>query len=153
MEREEKVEIILEQMRLCLLAKDFVRAQIISKKISSKFFDSDEVENLKLKFYNLMIDLDSHQGSFLSVCHHYQAIYNTKTVLNDEEEKKRILKHMVLFLILAPYDNEQCDLLHCIREDKTLEEIPQYRDIIEVFIGADLIKWSRLCKVNEAEFR
>lgn len=46
-----QVEMILEQMRLCLLKKDFVRTQIISKKISTKFFDSEEVDNLKLKFY------------------------------------------------------------------------------------------------------
>lgn len=46
-----QVEMILEQMRLCLLKKDFVRTQIISKKISTKFFDNEEVDNLKLKFY------------------------------------------------------------------------------------------------------
>ena len=34
MERKEKVEFILEQMRLCLATKDYIRAQIISKKIS-----------------------------------------------------------------------------------------------------------------------
>lgn len=39
MDRREKVEMILEQMRLCLAIKDYVRTQIISKKISTKFFD------------------------------------------------------------------------------------------------------------------
>ena len=38
MEREEKVKFILEQMRLCMTKKDFIRTQIISKKISVKFF-------------------------------------------------------------------------------------------------------------------
>ena len=41
MDREEKVRFILEQMRLCLAKKDFIRTQIISKKISTKFFFSD----------------------------------------------------------------------------------------------------------------
>ncbi|KAG7158865.1 26S proteasome non-ATPase regulatory subunit 12-like [Homarus americanus] len=127
MERKEKVEMILEQMRLCLLKKDFVRTQIISKKISTKFFDSEEVDDLKLKFYNLMIDLDSHDGSFLSICRHYRAIYDSKSVKESETEKKRVLKHVVLFIILAPYDNEQSDLLHRIKEDKTLEDISQYK--------------------------
>ena len=36
MERKEKVEMILEQMRLCLAVQDFIRAQIISKKISTR---------------------------------------------------------------------------------------------------------------------
>lgn len=39
MDRREKVEMILEQMRLCLAIKDYVRCQIISKKISIKFFE------------------------------------------------------------------------------------------------------------------
>lgn len=38
MEKDEKVRFILEQMRLCLAKKDFIRTQIISKKISVKFF-------------------------------------------------------------------------------------------------------------------
>jgi len=39
MEKKEKVEFILEQMRLCLAKKDFVRTQIISKKINTKYFE------------------------------------------------------------------------------------------------------------------
>ena len=41
MEKEEKVRFILEQMRLGLARKDYIRTQIISKKISIKFFASD----------------------------------------------------------------------------------------------------------------
>ena len=36
MERKEKVELILEQMRLCLATQDYIRTQIISKKVSTK---------------------------------------------------------------------------------------------------------------------
>ena len=42
MEKREKVEFILEQMRLCLAKKDHIRTQIISKKISVKFFENDK---------------------------------------------------------------------------------------------------------------
>ena len=46
MEREEKVFFIIEQIRLCLAKKDFIRAEIISKKISTKFFfaDTDNIQ-------------------------------------------------------------------------------------------------------------
>ena len=53
MQREEKVRFVLEQMRLCLAKKDFVRAQIVSKKISTKFFtesESDEVQASRFVF-------------------------------------------------------------------------------------------------------
>jgi len=52
MERKEKVELILEQMRLCLAVKDYIRAQIISKKVNVRFFESSEQQELKLKFYH-----------------------------------------------------------------------------------------------------
>ena len=39
MEKKEKVEFILEQMRLCLAKKDYIRTQIISKKINTKYFE------------------------------------------------------------------------------------------------------------------
>ena len=39
MDKREKTEFILEQMRLCMAKKDFTRTLIISRKISTKFFD------------------------------------------------------------------------------------------------------------------
>ena len=39
MEKKEKVDFILEQMRLCLAKKDYIRCSIISKKISTRFFE------------------------------------------------------------------------------------------------------------------
>jgi len=51
MEKREKVELILEQMRLCLAKKDYIRTQIISKKVSVRFFEEKDTHALKLKFY------------------------------------------------------------------------------------------------------
>lgn len=57
MDKREKVEFILEQMRLCLAKQDLVRTQIISKKINIKFFNDAEHQDLKLKYYNLMVSI------------------------------------------------------------------------------------------------
>ena len=46
MEKREKVDFILEQMRLCLARHDYIRTQIISKKISRKFF-ADESTHVR----------------------------------------------------------------------------------------------------------
>jgi 26S proteasome regulatory subunit N5 len=48
MERREKVDFILEQMRLLVAKKDFVRTQLVSKKINTKFFEKEEVSVRKL---------------------------------------------------------------------------------------------------------
>ena len=44
MEKREKVEFILEQMRLCLAKKDYIRTQIISKKINTKYFEEKDTD-------------------------------------------------------------------------------------------------------------
>lgn len=55
MKIKEKTEYILEQMRLCLKKKDFVRAQIISKKINPKVFATEDMNELKIRFNEQMI--------------------------------------------------------------------------------------------------
>lgn len=57
MEREEKVQFILEQMRLGLARKDYIRTQIISKKISIKFFNSAESDIVQVSCMCACIDL------------------------------------------------------------------------------------------------
>ena len=37
------------------------------------------------------------------------------------------LKNMVLYVLLAPFDHEQSDLLHRVYEEKQLQELPVYR--------------------------
>jgi len=158
MDKREKVEMILEQMRLCLQKGDFVRTQIISKKINIRFFegkdkDGKDADDLKLKFYNLMIELDSNEGSFFKICKHYRAIYDAKTVQDKEEEKKRILKHVILYIILSPFDNEQSDLIHRIKQDKALEDMSLYKELLALFTTAELIKWGGLIDIYETELR
>ncbi|XP_035694531.1 26S proteasome non-ATPase regulatory subunit 12-like [Branchiostoma floridae] len=90
MEKKEKVEFILEQMRLCLAKKDYIRTQIISKKINTKVFSEKDTEELKLKYYQLMVELDLHEGSYLQICKHYRAIYETDTVKENKEQWQQV---------------------------------------------------------------
>ena len=51
MKREEKVGFILEQMRLCLAKKDYIRTQIISKKINTRFFSEVDTPEAQVCTY------------------------------------------------------------------------------------------------------
>lgn len=153
MEKKEKVEFILEQMRLCLAKKDYVRTQIISKKISTKFFDDQDTHDLKLKYYNLMIDLDKHDSSYLAVCKHYMAIYNTPAVKDASDKCSVALSHVVMYICLAPFDCEQSDLIHRIQQDPHLDELPLYRDLLKLFTTAEIMSWNDVCKKYETELR
>ncbi|XP_027851623.1 26S proteasome non-ATPase regulatory subunit 12 [Aphis gossypii] len=155
MKKQEKVELILEQMRLCLAKKDYIRTQIISKKINTKFFDDDkpEIQQLKLKYYKLMIELGEHDGLYLDICRHYRAIQVTPEISADETKCNAALQNAILYLILAPYDNHQSDLTHRILEDETLQKIPKYKSFLQLFTTMELIQWKELSKDYESELK
>lgn len=155
MERREKVELLLEQMRLCLARSDFIRTQIISKKINTKFFEDgqskEEVQALKLKYYDLMVKLGQHEGSYLAICKHHRAVLTTPSVQNDPDRRNLVLKNALLYLVLSSYDNEQSDLIHRIAAEKQMEDIPKYRDLLQLFINPELIRWTELCGLYQEE--
>lgn len=153
MDKKEKTELILEQVRYCLAVKDFIRAQIISKKVSTKFFVDEEVNHLKLKYYDLMIQIDQHDGRYLAICKHYQAVFQTKVIKDDTIRKHQTLKNVVLYAVLAPYDNEQSDLIHRLSLEKTLDEIPQFKELLKAFTTAELIFWNQVVEQYETLLR
>jgi len=153
MERKEKVELILEQMRLCLATKDFIRTQIISKKISTRFFEDAKHSDLKLKFYRYMIELGQHEGDYLDICRNFRQVYDTPCIQEDNAEKIEALKNIVLYIVLAKFDIEQHDLIHRIKSDRSLEDIPEYKDILEKFINDEIIRQADFCSQFEAMLR
>ena len=56
-------------------------------------------------------------------------------------------RHVVLYCILAPYDNEQSDLIHRIKEDKNLEELPVYQQLVKLFTTPELINWTEMGEI------
>ena len=150
MEKNEKTNLILEQIRYCLAVKDFIRAQIISKKINTRFFDGKEdVQALKLKYYQLMIEIDLHNSSYLNVCRHYQAVFQTESIKQDPVKRQQTLKNVVLYVILAPYDNEQYDLINRIGLEKGLDEISPYKELLNAFTTPELISWNYVVSQHE----
>jgi 26S proteasome regulatory subunit N5 len=127
MEKKEKTDFILEQVRLCLDSNDFVRAQILSKKISKKALDDKDFQEQKLRYFQLMIRFYNHEQDYLEICRSYMAIYDTPIVKEDKEKLQHNLKRVCLFIVLAKHGNEQNDLLNRIFQDKNLDLIPSYR--------------------------
>ena len=153
MDKKEKVELILEQIRLCLATKDYIRAQIISKKISIRFFENVEHQELKLTFYRYMIELDQYEGTYLNICRHYRACYDTPCIKEDADKKLDALKHMALYVILSPYDNEQSDTIHHILKEKSLDKIPHYKGLLEEFTNLELIDQAKFSGQYETHLR
>jgi 26S proteasome regulatory subunit N5 len=141
MDKKEKTEFILEQMRLCLDKKDYIKAAILSKKVSSKTLNDAELMDQKLRYYDLLNRLYSHDSKYLDICKSYFAMYETPKIQEDEARWSNYLQLMVVYICLAPHDNEQSDLMHRIAGIKNLEKVPIYKQLINLFMTKELMRW------------
>lgn len=48
-------------------------------------------QELKLKYYQLMIELDEHEGSYLAICKHYRAVYETPEIKEDKDKMREVI--------------------------------------------------------------
>jgi len=144
MEKREKTDFILEQMRLTIAKKDYTRTQIISRKINTKFFDDVDQQDLKLRYYELMIQHALHEEQYLNVCKYYRHVYDTPSIKEDETKWKEVLQNVIYFIVLSSYDNEQHDLLYRIYEDPNLIKLTLHYELAKCFVTPELMRWPRI---------
>eukprot|EP00005_Dracoamoeba_jomungandri_P004397 CAMPEP_0174249920 /NCGR_PEP_ID=MMETSP0439-20130205/248_1 /TAXON_ID=0 /ORGANISM="Stereomyxa ramosa, Strain Chinc5" /LENGTH=461 /DNA_ID=CAMNT_0015329865 /DNA_START=15 /DNA_END=1400 /DNA_ORIENTATION=+ len=148
MEADEKIDFILKTLRLCLEIKDYTRAYTVAKKITPKALAKEEYQELKLRYYELVVQVLAHEKKNLEICKAYRAMYDTKIVQDEKKRWTEILKLIVVYIVLSPHDNEQHDLLHRIYSDKHLMELEAYRKLLKAFTRKAIIRWPIL----EAEY-
>jgi 26S proteasome regulatory subunit N5 len=153
MDRIEKTEYILEQMRLCLDAQDFIRAQIISNKINRKYLlDKDvTVQQLKLRFYSYLVRYHAHDNAWLDIARAYQSSYNTPIVQADDAQRNAALRLLAVHVVLSPHGNEQADVLARVAADAFLDDIPAYKALVQFFSTPELMRWPRVKQLYTAE--
>lgn len=175
MAKTEKIAFILEQVRLCLDRQDYVRAQILSRKINPRVFDADtskekkkpkEGENiveeapadipslleLKRIYYELMIRYYSHNNDYLEICRCYKAIYDIPSVKENQAQWIPVLRKICWYLVLSPYDPMQSSLLNATLEDKNMSEIPDFRMLLKQIVTMEVIQWTSLWDKYKDEF-
>ncbi|CAM6090625.1 unnamed protein product [Calypogeia fissa] len=176
MSKTEKIAFILEQVRLCLDRKDYVRAQILSRKISTRAFvvetgkdkkkpkegdnvvvepppDVPSLLELKRIYYDLMIRYHLHNNDYLEICRSYQAIYDTPSVKEDPSNWTPVLRKICWYLVLAPYDSMQASLMHNTLEDKKLSELPKFRALLKAFVTMEVIRWQPFWEEYQSLFQ
>ncbi|KAL8133089.1 26S proteasome non-ATPase regulatory subunit 12 homolog A-like [Apium graveolens] len=175
MAKTEKIAFILDQVRLCLDRQDYVRAQILSRKISPRVFEVDaskekkkakEGDNiveeapadipslleLKRIYYELMIRYYSHNNDYLEICRCYKSIYDIPTVKENSALWIPVLRKICWYLVLSPHDPMQSSLLNSTLEDKNLAEIPHFRLLLKQLITMEVIQWTALWNLFSNEF-
>ncbi|KAG8383424.1 hypothetical protein BUALT_Bualt04G0011400 [Buddleja alternifolia] len=173
--KTEQIDFILEHVRLCLDSQDYVRAQILSRKISPRVFQADaskdkkkpkEGENiaeevpadipslseLKRKYYQLMIRYYSHNLDYLEICRCYESIYEIPSVKEDSAQWIPVLRKICWYLVLAPHGPTQYSLLNSTLEDKNLSQIPHFRSLLKQLVAMEVIQWTALWNTFKDEF-
>ncbi|KAL3613485.1 26S proteasome non-ATPase regulatory subunit 12 A [Castilleja foliolosa] len=175
MAKTEKIAFILEQVRLCLDRQDYVRAQILSRKISPRVFEVDpskekkkpkdgeslveeapadipSLSELKQIYYQLMIRYYSHSNDYLEICRCYKSIYEIPSVKEDPNQWIQVLRKICWFVVLAPHDPLQSSLLNATLEDKNLSEISHFRSLLKQLVTMEVISWNSLWNTFKDEF-
>ncbi|KAK7513498.1 PCI domain-containing protein [Phyllosticta citriasiana] len=101
----------------------------------------DDVTDLKLRYYEQQILLSKHDDKYLEACKHYRQVLDTEAVEEDPEKLKAVLQRVIYFVILAPHDNEQSDLLHRIAKDSRNAQIPVEAQLLKLFTIPELMRW------------
>mmetsp|Transcript_133260 Transcript_133260/g.198231 ORF Transcript_133260/g.198231 Transcript_133260/m.198231 type:complete len:444 (+) Transcript_133260:24-1355(+) len=144
METKEKINYILEQVRLCLRSNDFIRAQILSRKVNQKILAKDEFQQEKLRYHQLMIEFYGSQENCSEIARAYQSIFNTPMVQENEEEWSKNLKLLCIFSVLSAHSSEQSDMINRTFLLKKLSELPLYRQLLKQFLTKELMNWSEI---------
>jgi 26S proteasome regulatory subunit N5 len=135
--KKEKVEFILEQMRLTLCKKDYVRAAIVGNKINQKALKEEGMKDHRVKYFELMVIYHNYMKDAFALSKDYHEIYLTKSSINGDFQQD--LQHAVLFLILAEYSNEQQHMLHVLKQDSNIESLGEFQTIINMLLTKEII--------------
>merc|ERR1712161_93434 len=146
--KREKIEFILEQMRLTLAKKDYVRAAIVAGKVSRKHLNEDNMEEYKVKFFTLMAELHRYEKDAFLLAKDYHSIYSTPITLNNDSKWKEALEATVVYLVLSPYSNEQQDMMNRVHKDSNLEKLPLFQSTIKILLKKEIISYPL---TNQAE--
>ncbi|TFK56583.1 hypothetical protein OE88DRAFT_36148 [Heliocybe sulcata] len=162
MERREKTKFLLEQMRLLIAVArqkdaevdkdkkeslaggdaEWVKVKVGGRKVNEEFLKEKENEELKLKYYDLMIQHALHHSAYLDVAKYYEKVWETPSIKEDENGKgQAALEHIVYYVVLAPHDNEQSDMLHHLFADPALSKLELQYNLVKCFTTPELMRW------------
>jgi len=91
-----------------------------------------------------MIQYHHHDRNHLEIAKCYHQIYNTPYIKSDPVQSSLQLKLIVLYIVLAEHNNEQSDFINRICIDTNLLKIPDYKNIITLFLTPEVMNLSHV---------
>lgn len=154
MDKREKFEFILYQMKIMLKKKDYVRTLIVSRKINKKNIEDAGIEDLKILFYAYLVFYNTHENKYFDNAVCYKAIYDT--LRNNPEVRQKspatidfgfsldmrnLLENYVMFLVIDTHSPEQVKHLQELQTKYVddLEQNPHLKGIVETILSRELV--------------
>ncbi|CAK9784808.1 26S proteasome non-ATPase regulatory subunit 12 [Cutaneotrichosporon oleaginosum] len=153
MDKREKTNFILEQMRLESLRGNWNKVRVGSRKINRVYLKDKDATDLKLRYYELIVHLALQEDNYLEVCNAYQAVWDTPEVKEDEARELGVIENIIMYVVLAPYSNEQSDMLHKLYADHKLEKAPLHYALLKCFVTKELMRWPGIEDLYGPELR
>jgi hypothetical protein len=141
MEKKEKAEFILEQTRLTIRQRDFVRTGILANKLNRKVLDEEGFEEIRLRYFDLLALLAHGRHDAIALAKGYNSVLATRGFADDENKWRPALASAIMYTALSSYDNEVSDLLHRLKGDKRVEELPSFAELLRLLTTSEVIPW------------
>lgn len=138
---ETKIEYILEQVRLTLQKKDYAQAKVLSRKILLKTLAGfDKAEEYKATYLEYLLQISRFENDYLTTVKNSLLLMEIPLV-KQSPEYKTLLVSIIYYIILAPYDNLQSDLMHKIKANPVFAKNvdAQVYKLLDTFTTNELI--------------
>lgn len=154
MEKRERLEFILEQLRLLVAVREWAKAQIVARKIQPKVFETHrDFEDLRVRYLALMVALHLQDPTrYLEAsAAHLEMARSSATAAN---ESLGHLKSALLLAVLAKHSPEQVQQLHALDAERRFEaEAPLFKQLLALFLTSELIRWPAIEAFFGAELK
>jgi 26S proteasome regulatory subunit N5 len=126
----EKLDFLLEQTRLCLETKDYIRMGIIANKVQRRVIDRLEHEERKLRYFEMLSELHEHRLEAQELAKDYRAILECTRVQEDESLWKNALGSVILYSAISPWSETLEAEWHALLRDKRIESLPSHQALL-----------------------
>jgi len=124
-----------------LLRKDYVRALIQSRKMNRTTIDEAGYEEIKVKFYTMMVEYHTHEDDVWEMSQCYYKIYDTSTTKQDATKAESALQSAIILCLLSKFDNHQSDFMHRLRNMKDVVTMGVFHSTLTLFTTKEVIAY------------
>lgn len=143
LKNKDKVLFILYQMKLVLARQDYVRLQILSRKIVAKALQEEGLEQAKVEYWEFLVKFYVHEKDYLNAATAHRTIYDecVKSNLQSPDYRARAFQNFVVYLLVSPYAGEKVALLTTLEAvyARELEKEPLLARLVRKLLTFELM--------------